>query len=148
MEHTHAALDWAAYTLWFVAVRPEPQRGISPVWPYPGARVLGETAAFRVAPGGAWAAVLSEVRLTGRGDTAAGLSAHGPVGLVVLEGQVRVGSRDLQAEGTAMQPHRAPGPVANTGTAVARRHICGLRRYARCVPSAPPARRSAGPSGR
>jgi hypothetical protein len=120
VEHTHAALDGAAFTFWFVSVRPEAQRGVPPVWPYPGARILWESAAFRVPPGGAWAEVLSEVRLAGPGDAVAGLSAHGPVGLVVLEGQVTVGGQVLQAEGAAVQPQGDPGPVADTGTGGAR----------------------------
>lgn len=118
-EHTHMSLGGGAFTFWFIAVRPEASRGAPPLWPYPGARILGETERFQLPYAGPWDQLLTEVRLR-PGDTASSLSTAGPAGIIVLEGQVTIGGKVLEAEGTTMQPWGDTRTLTNAGAGTAR----------------------------
>jgi hypothetical protein len=103
----------------FVLAAATSGRGAAPLWPYPSARIGGETADFRVAAAGPHDVILSEVRLTRPGDTVGGLGRQGPAGVLVVEGQVSLDGQPLAAEAALEQPS-ADGTFANTGTGTAR----------------------------
>jgi quercetin dioxygenase-like cupin family protein len=118
--HTHGSVPGSGSHFWFVAVTPASLRGLAPVWPYPSAHIVGDTASFAVTDTNPRTIMLSEVRLANPGDTAAALNAAGPVGVAVLEGQVSLDGQVLQAQGTTMQQQGAAERFTNSGTGVAR----------------------------
>jgi hypothetical protein len=118
-EHTHMSSGGSAFTFWFIAVRPEATRGAPPVWPYPGARIVGETEKFQLPYAGPWDQLLTEVQLR-PGETVGSLSTAGPAGLIVLEGAVSIGGTVLTAEGTTLQPWGDARTLTNTGAGTTR----------------------------
>jgi hypothetical protein len=118
-EHTHMSSGGGAFTFWFIAVRPEATRGAPPVWPYPGARILGETEKFQLPYAGPWDQLLTEVRLR-PGESISSLSTAGPAGIIVLEGAVSIGGKALAAEGTTLQAWGDTQTLTNTGAGTTR----------------------------
>jgi len=119
-EHTHGARAGAASRFWFVLVGPAATRGTPPTWPYPTARIVGESESFHIAEAGARDLVLAEVLLERRGDAVGPLGQNGPVAVAVLEGQVASGGQVLQAGGTVLQQPGDGGTFTNTGPGRAR----------------------------
>lgn len=111
-RHTHAGLGGAASRFWFVLVGPAATRGTPPTWPYPAARIVGESDPFQVGPG-AHDLLLTEVRLAQPADALGGLAADGPTGLAVLDGQARLGGTLLAAGGVTLLKGGDASAVAN-----------------------------------
>lgn len=118
--HTHGTVPGSGSHFWFVAVTPASLRGLAPVWPYPSAHIVGDTASFAVTDTNPRTVVLSEIRLSNAGDAAGVLNAAGPIGVAVIEGQVSLGGQVLQAQGTTMQQQGATERFTNTGVGGAR----------------------------
>jgi quercetin dioxygenase-like cupin family protein len=116
--HGHGGLGGAASRFWFVLVGPAATRGTPPTWPYPTARIVGESDPFQVGPG-AHELLLTELRLAQPADSLGGLAAEGPTGLAVLDGQARLGSTLLAPGSARLLPggdasalaNAAPGPT-------------------------------------
>lgn len=118
-EHTHADLG-AGMRFWFFAVRPASTRGVPGVWPYPDRRIRSESEDFRLSTAGPHDLVLSEIRLPRPGDTAGPLAQRGPVGVTVVDGQVRFGSQMLAPEELFVQWPDNRAVFTNAGTGPAR----------------------------
>jgi quercetin dioxygenase-like cupin family protein len=143
--HTHGAVVGSGSHFWFVAVTPVALRGLAPVWPYPNAHIIGDTASFTVADTSPRTLTLSEVRLANPGDTVASPNQNGPTGVAVIEGQVTVGGQALAAGGTTMQPQSGTDTYMNTGTSAARLLVLSVAPAAAASPPAAPAQASATP---
>ena len=118
-EHTHAEAGGGA-RFWVLAVRPASTRGVAPTWPYPGARIVGDSESFRLATAGQYDQVLSEIRLPRPGDATGPLAQRGPVGIAVVEGQVSMGGRVLAPDALAIQGPDSREAFTNTGAGPAR----------------------------
>jgi hypothetical protein len=118
-EHTHADAG-TGVRFWVLAVRPASTRGAPPTWPYPGARIVGESEGFRLATSGVYDQVLSEIRLPRPGDATGPLAQRWPVGIAIVEGQVSMGGRALAPEAVAIQRPDSREAFVNVGAGPAR----------------------------
>jgi quercetin dioxygenase-like cupin family protein len=118
-EHTHAEAG-GGVRFWVLAVRPASTRGVQPTWPYPGARIVGESENFQLATAGLYDQVLSEIRLPRPGDSTGALAQRGPVGVAIVEGQVSMGGRALPPGALAIQSPGGREVLTNTGAGPAR----------------------------
>jgi quercetin dioxygenase-like cupin family protein len=114
-EHTHGSLNRAGMRFWFVAFRPAATRGVPGTWPYPQARIRGESEDVRLAAAGEYELVLSEVRLPAPGAVAGPLARTGPVGVTVVAGAVRFGGEAIPAEGVVVQHPGDARAFTNSG---------------------------------
>ena len=95
-------------------------RGVPPTWPYPGARIRGESADVRLGPAGAYDLVLSEVLLPAAGAAAGPLARPGPVGVTVVAGDVWFGGQPVPTEDVVVQSPGDTRAFANAGPGPAR----------------------------
>lgn len=119
-EHGHGAVTAAPSHFWFVLAGPAASAGTPPTWPYPSARIAGESAAFQLPDANPRDLFLSELRLDRPGDAFVLPGQPGPAGIAVVQGQVTVAGRTLQTEATTLLTANAATAITNSGTSAAR----------------------------
>jgi hypothetical protein len=120
-QHTHAAAEGRASHYWFIQMGQAGARGAPPtVWPYPNARIVGESSGFRVASPGPHRLLLSELRLEHPSDAVGPLGLIGLAGVAVLAGRVTVGGEPFPASGALLQRPGDGRRFTNGGCGAAR----------------------------